>query len=126
MVLEAAKIEALSLFLTRDTSGTRSLFSSKILPVAPLEPSSSSSDSVAAAATAAVTAGGTVSPATTITAIAMSREKALEEKGYADSRARQANLRKNYQQVVTDRSPTVSLTAMKKNKQKDWLKYLGD
>lgn len=49
-----------------------------------------------------------------------------DERRYAASQARQANLRKNYQQVVSDRSPTISLSAMKRKKKKDWFKYLGD
>jgi hypothetical protein len=49
----------------------------------------------------------------------------LMESGLLPGRARQAFLRKNYQDVVMDRSPTISLSAMKRNKQKSWFKYLS-
>ena len=60
------------------------------------------------------------------------RLKVIEEKRYAASRARQANLRKVYGTVIHDRSPTVSLTSLKLQKSKltnhnvDWYKYLND
>lgn len=60
------------------------------------------------------------------------RLKVIEEKRYAASRARQANLRKTYGTVIHDRSPTVSLTSIKLQKSKqsnkniDWYKYLDD
>lgn len=51
----------------------------------------------------------------------------LEEKRLKDSDKRQANLRKNYDSVILDRSPTVSLTALKRGgKHKDWFQYLDD
>jgi hypothetical protein len=75
------------------------------------------------------------SPSTKTTVIQKSdqdRLKLLEEKRYAASRARQANLRRAYGTVIHDRSPTVSLTSIKLNKKKnsnsppDWYKYLDD
>jgi hypothetical protein len=63
------------------------------------------------------------------------RLKVIEEKRYAASRARQANLRKTYGTIIHDRSPTVSLTSIKLQKNKssnpknnniDWYKYLDD
>ena len=51
----------------------------------------------------------------------------LEEKRLNDSRKRQANLRKCYDAVILDRSPTVSLTAIKRGgKSKDWYQYLDE
>lgn len=51
----------------------------------------------------------------------------LEEKRLLASDKRQANLRRNYDAVIVDRSPTVSLTAIKKGgKHKDWYQYLDD
>ena len=51
----------------------------------------------------------------------------LEEKRLNDSRKRQANLRKNYDAVILNRSPTVSLTAFKRDgKTKDWYQNLEE
>ena len=51
----------------------------------------------------------------------------LEEKRLNDSRKRQANLRKSYDSVILDRSPTVSLSAIKRGgKTKDWYQYLDE
>jgi len=49
----------------------------------------------------------------------------LEEKRLSDSEKRQANLRRNYDRVIVDRSPTVSLTALKRTG-KEWHQYLDD
>jgi hypothetical protein len=128
-------VENLSLYLTRDTSRTRSLFSLKNVPVvgaiiapekttlSPSAPASSPSESSPTQKT------GALANPNTAAAIREAREKALQEKRYAASLARQANLRKNYDEVILDRSPTISLTAMKKSNKpasKTWFRYLED
>lgn len=139
-------IEILSLYLTKDASRTRSLFTLKNIPVvgfifadnkekqprslSALPSASKSSSSSKAADTSNEMSSS--SPATTTASSSLmgmspeSREQALQEKRYAASVARQANLRKNYDDVVYERSPTISLTALKKNNKKTWLKYLDD
>lgn len=102
-----AWFEDLPLFLTRDTSRTRPLFlSPRNLPIV----------------------GNWFQPSASELAAAEDAERlqGMEERRYAASKARQANLRKNYQEVVSDRSPTISLTSLKLKKSKDWFKYLGD
>ena len=56
------------------------------------------------------------------------RVMSLTEKRLMDSDKRQANLRRNYDAVIVDRSPTVSLTALKKRggKHKDWFLYVDE
>jgi hypothetical protein len=109
----------LPLFLTRDASRTIPLFGLLEKQAAPVFPKKE-------AATPS-------SPSTKTTAVQKSdqdRHKILEEKRYAASRARQANLRRAYGTVIHDRCPTVSLTSIKLNKKKtnppDWYKYLDD
>lgn len=56
------------------------------------------------------------------------REAKLQEKLYADSLARQENLRRNYKAVQEHRSRTFSLSALKRENPhaKEWHQYLGD
>jgi hypothetical protein len=56
----------------------------------------------------------------------LQREQWLQEKLYADSLKRQENLRKSYRKVIENRSPTISLSALKRDHKKDWYQYLND
>jgi hypothetical protein len=112
----------LPLFLTRDASRTIPLFGLLEKQAALVFPKKETTVSPS-------------SPSTKTTVIQKSdqdRLKSLEDKRYAASRARQANLRRAYGTVIHDRSPTVSLTSIKLNRKKnsnsppDWYKYLDD
>jgi WW domain len=127
-------VENLSLYLTKDTSRTRSLFSLKNVPVvgaiiAPDKATASPSAPASSLESSPSQKTGAAANPNTSAAIREAREKALQEKRYAASVARQANLRKNYDEVILDRSPTISLTAMKKSNKpasKTWFRYLED
>lgn len=55
------------------------------------------------------------------------REQKIQEKLYADSLKRQDNLRKNYRQVIENRSPTISLSALKRDgHHNEWLQFLNE
>jgi hypothetical protein len=56
----------------------------------------------------------------------LQREQWLQEKLYADSLKRQENLRKSYRKVIENRSPTISLSALKRDHKKDWHQYLEE
>lgn len=54
------------------------------------------------------------------------RKRQLTKKRYADSRKRQENLRRNYESVEHNRSPTISLSQLKRENKAGWHQYLDD